>query len=347
MTPMRDAAQLARRLAARAHALVAELLPAGVREGHEWRVGSLAGEAGRSLSIHLTGSRALVWSDFSSGEAGDGLDLVAAVLFRGDLRAAMAWSRAWLGMSAAPAPETRRAALPEPPAPASDAEAEARRGAARRMWLSGQPVLPGSPVAGYLAGRGIDLAELPRLPGALRFHPELMNRESERAWPAMLAAIVGPDGRHAATHRTWLTPADGGRWTKAPLRSAKMVLGSFAGGHIPLARGASGAPLAQAPAGEAVAIAEGIETGLSVAVALPELRVLSAVSLGNLARVALPPAVREVILAADNDVGNPGAERALQRAVDTFVAQGRIVRIARSDVGKDFNDALTAAERAG
>lgn len=60
----------------------------------------------------------------------------------------------------------------------------------------------------YLAGRGIDLARLPRLPGSLRCHPGLWHAKSGRYWPAMVAAIggVGSQGKlvHAATQRTWL-----------------------------------------------------------------------------------------------------------------------------------------------
>lgn len=334
---MRDARGLARLLAARAPALAAELFPHGRREGQEWRCGSLAGEPGRSFAVHLTGQRAGVWADFGTGETGDALDLVAARYCAGNIAEAMAWARRWLGLGGLPA-----SAPPPPAVPEIDVEAERRRGTARRMWLAGAAELSGTPVAHYLAGRGIILAELAQQPGALRFHPDLFNRESGRPWPAMVAAIVGPDGRQAATHRTWLARDGAGAWRKAPLRDPKMTLGSYTGGHIPLARGSSGKKLAQAPAGEPVAIAEGIETALSVAIACPELRVLASVSLANMARLLLPPAVREVILCADNDPPDSPATRGLQRAVDAFAAQGRAVRIARSPVGKGFNDAIGA-----
>ena len=159
----------------------------------------------------------------------------------------------------------------------------------------------------------------------------------------MLAAITNGDGEHVATHRTWLARDDAGRWIKAPLRDAKKTLDSYAGGFIPLWRGASGKPLRSAPIGETVAIAEGIETALSVAVACPELRTLAAVSLGNMARIALPPAVRTVILCADNDgPENVSAARALAETVARFSAEGRQVRVARPPIGKDFNDTLRA-----
>lgn len=51
--------------------------PAGKREGPEWKVGSLQGEPGRSLSISL---RTGVWKDFSSDEGGsDPISLLAAI----------------------------------------------------------------------------------------------------------------------------------------------------------------------------------------------------------------------------------------------------------------------------
>jgi hypothetical protein len=343
---MHDAAEVAKMLAHRAESLARELLPAGRRDGAEWRCGSLAGEAGQSLAVHLTGARAGVWSDFASGDRGDALDLVAAVLYRGDKRAALAWARRWLGLGdgAVPAP-ARQEARQRADAAEADAEAEARRGAARRLFLAAQEAIGGTPASAYLAGRGIDLAELRRQPRSLRFHPDLANRESGRSWPALVAAISDARGEHVATHRTWLHEAEPGRWTKAPLHDPKMTLGSYAGGTIRLWRGASGKPLASAPDGEAVAIGEGIETCLSVALACPELRVLCAVSLSNMGRVELPPALRTVILCADNDGDNEPASRALQRAVDRFKAEGRTVRIARPPAGlKDFNDVLTAGQ---
>ncbi len=51
------------------------LLPNGKRVGHEWRVGSLNGEPGKSLGIHLNGNKAGVWADFATGEKGDLFDL--------------------------------------------------------------------------------------------------------------------------------------------------------------------------------------------------------------------------------------------------------------------------------
>ncbi len=72
------AKDIANMLASNAESVAKMLLPVGKREGSEWRCGSVDGGEGKSLGVHLTGAKAGVWSDFSSGEAGDLLDLWAS-----------------------------------------------------------------------------------------------------------------------------------------------------------------------------------------------------------------------------------------------------------------------------
>lgn len=337
------AADLSAMLAARMALLAQQVLPGGKRIGSEWVCGDITGKPGRSLSVRLTGPKAGIWSDFGGGGGGDALALVAAVHFRGDVRQAMDWSRKWLGL---PANGSGPIAAPIPPpvapaAPGAAADEAQRRRKAVAPFLAGQERLNGTPAAAYLAARAIDLADLGRQPRCLRFHPACWCAEANRELPALLAAIHDATGQHVATHRTWLAQSPTGRWVKAPVANPKKTLGSYMGGAVRLWRGASGRPLEDVQDGEAVALAEGLETALSVALACPELRVLAAVSLPNLARVILPPAVRQVILCADNDdPGNTAAAAALDRAARRFAEQGRCVRIARSPIGKDFNDCL-------
>lgn len=68
-----------RELSIRAQAVAELLLPNGRKESSEWRVGSIGGEPGQSLGVHLTGPKAGVWSDFAAGKGGDLLDLWCAV----------------------------------------------------------------------------------------------------------------------------------------------------------------------------------------------------------------------------------------------------------------------------
>jgi twinkle protein len=95
---MADITQVKRMLSDRAQSVAEMLLPGGRREGQEWRAGSTGGEKGQSLGVHLVGEKAGVWTDFSTGEGGDLLDLWVAAK-GGTLADAMDAARAWLGVS--------------------------------------------------------------------------------------------------------------------------------------------------------------------------------------------------------------------------------------------------------
>ncbi|MFT4347279.1 toprim domain-containing protein [Bartonella ancashensis] len=51
------------------------LLPQGKKKGNDWLVGNVHGDAGRSLSLCLSGDKAGLWYDFAEGNGGDLLDL--------------------------------------------------------------------------------------------------------------------------------------------------------------------------------------------------------------------------------------------------------------------------------
>lgn len=96
------AADVKRMLADQAQRVATHLLGnAGKREGAELRFGSLAGDEGKSLGVHLSGSRAGVWSDFATGESGDLLDLWAATR-NVDIGTAIAEAKDWLGVRDVP-----------------------------------------------------------------------------------------------------------------------------------------------------------------------------------------------------------------------------------------------------
>lgn len=331
-------------LASRIDALCLDLLPAGVREGREWRVGSVAGEAGRSMAVHLDGPRAGVWCDWAgrAEDRGDALDLVAAVLFAGDKKRALRWARGWLGLERIDpaAMAIQRRAIEKRRRDQSEDEGK-RQAGAMRIFLEARPALAGTPSADYLAGRGIELALLGRQPRALRHHVGLVHPETGEICPTMVAAITAPDGRMVAVHRTFLEARPGGGWAKlSGVKDAKLTLGRYAGGFIRLWRGASGKSLKDAIAGEWVMISEGIEDGLSAVLAAPELRAIAAVSGGNLSNIDLPPAIAGVLILEQND-GSTQARETLARAVKRFRDEGKRVRLARPNVHvKDINELL-------
>jgi twinkle protein len=62
-------------MAENAATIAEHLLPQGKKHGKEWKVGSIGGEAGGSLSVCISGAKRGVWKDFNTGETGDLLDL--------------------------------------------------------------------------------------------------------------------------------------------------------------------------------------------------------------------------------------------------------------------------------
>jgi twinkle protein len=72
---MKNASEIAALLRDRAEQVAKYFFPDGKMEGGNWRIGSLGGEKGQSLSICLTGEKKGIFSDFATGDSGDMLDL--------------------------------------------------------------------------------------------------------------------------------------------------------------------------------------------------------------------------------------------------------------------------------
>jgi Toprim domain-containing protein len=354
--------------------LVPELLPSGRREGAEWVVGSLDGEPGRSCAVHIQAdSKAGVWSDFASGEAGDILELVSRVRFGGDRKAAFKWALDRYGLGGKNggsksgggksgggksgggqprAPQAGGGPRQDDVAPVPiqrDLKVEKR---ALAIFLKDcKPSIKGTMSDDYLQNRGIDLSVLGKQPGAIRHCDGLWCAEVGRRLPALVALVNGPaEGDRlglTTLHRHYLAQLPSGRVVKADLKAPKKVFSSYKGGAIRVWKGASGKAFSKAPWGDTVILTEGLEDALTAAIARPDLRVLACVSLANMANQALPEGIRTVILAADNE-GNEKAEaaaaKALAKAVARFQSEDRNVLMVRSAVGKDLNDRLLDKE---
>lgn len=113
---MNDITLIKRSLADKAQAVAEYLLPNGKKVGAEWRIGSISGEAGQSLGVHLYGAKAGVWSDFSSNEGGDLIDLWSQT--KGlSLSDTIEAARTYLGLSRPQAYRDPRPDYSRPPKP--------------------------------------------------------------------------------------------------------------------------------------------------------------------------------------------------------------------------------------
>ena len=351
-----DADEVKRLLQVRLDSLLSTLLPDGRRAGGYW-LAPAPTRTDRKLGVFWVSlnKNPGYWKDESQGLTGDVFELIR-VCRGGEFRDAIAWARDWLGLDQLTSLE-RQAQARRADAiarqrtgdhDASHAEMLARhRRQAQARWLKSSPTLAGTPVATYFAVRGIDLARLPRVSGAMRYDADGVHRESGgEIFPCLRVMMTMPDGSFGALHSTYL--AHDGRG-KAAVTPQRKIWPSFAGAAMRLARGKTGLDVVTAVERgikEPLVLCEGVEDALSIALLYPDLRVWAVASLGNFAHQALPACCNEVIVAADNDWGKPQARAMFDRAVATLSRGGEMpVIVMRSPVGKDFNDALMAQGR--
>ncbi len=194
-----------------------------------------------------------------------------------------------------------------------------RQAMAQSIWRRAGPVT-GTPAESYLRSRRLH----PPYPASLAFLP-LRCGDMGRL-PCLVAAVRDVGGVVTGVQRIWLA-ADGGG--KADIDKPKRSLGVIRGGAIRLAE----------PGGDgALAICEGPETGLSLQTMLG-LPVWVAAGASFMPAMQFPPAVRSIVIGADND---PAGQRAAKQSAQAFAVRGLAVRIVHPlDGYDDFNAELT------
>lgn len=368
MRDRRDIESIKALLQGRILDLVAALVPDGKLHHGYWMGTNPARSDKRPGSfwiiVNRPGKTPGAWRDEAiypaPGGSGDVLSLIALCRTNGDIGRALEEARKFLNFERMTPAEIDRARLDQVARQKrqeelGQRELEDNQRRAFRAYLDSkyvdrehkQPRDMLTSTAGlYLKSRGLDLSLLARVPGCLGSLPRAKHIAAggvETYWPVMLAGMSDEAGHIKAVHRTFLLPDGSG---KAPVDPVRKMWPTYAGLAIRLWRGETGmSPADAARHGliDTLVLCEGVEDGLSIALARPDLRVWAAASLSNLGNIVLPACCERVIVAADNDWGKPGAEAALKRALDALARQGRPVRVARSTIGKDMNDLIRGA----
>lgn len=273
--------------------------PAGKHYGQSLRIGNMIGDPGGSFWICL---RTGAWKDHATGEGGG--DLIS--LYAARERIAHGEAKQRLAEMLGHNEENLRWK--------SETAKRTNNDRAKALWQESMPV-PGTQAELYLKARGISM-----MPDSLRFHPETYHGPTRRNYPAMIAAITcWPNQKPHAVHRTFL---NGDK--KADLDPSRMMLGEIGGGAVRLSQ-----------VHDVLAVGEGIETCLSFqqTTGIPTWAALSA---NNYRNLTLPPSVKEITVAADNDA--IGLSKAHEAAAE-WARQGIVVRVVfPSEKGMDFND---------
>lgn len=321
-----DIAELKARLNARVLAVVAYLLPNGRKDGHEWRAGSIAGEPGQSLGVHLSGPKVGLWCDFSIGEeqSGDLIDLWCAA-HRVDLPTALAEIKQWLGI----ADETsrRREVTPRPARPETPAGIELPD--AETLQKIDRTIDRSMPLKGSLGARWLrDVRDL---------EPDLLDEEAVRFLPG--SDRFPPSIVSVITAWTDAAIVLGLQFTALSDDGSRKLWRKFARGSKP--SGGVCRLVHDAEVTTELALGEGLETCLAVMTAQHRSGCMvrpawAALTAGNFANLGPLPAIQRLMLLVDaDDAGRAGAEK----CAALWHHARREVRLATPVGINDWNDA--------
>lgn len=349
------------------------IFPGAVMAGGFLCIGSVHGEPGDSLKIQTRGPKRGTWADYATSDSdpngkGDMLKLLQLTIGGGDIKKGIEEAKKYLNLDSMDPRALERMKLAANKAREKQerqkaTEDERKRRDAERLWQSAAPLTPSSPPALYLKGRGILFgpdSPLARPPGSIRFHPGVYHGELRRKVPAMATCFVGVDKQIKGIHLTYLDYQAGLGWVKLPdmmiegklTKVAKKIRSPlYWGAHLPIWKGAQRCPLAEIKTGTAVECSEGIEDGLSFAMANPQARIVAGGTLGNIGQLMLPVQAGNFNILAQNDT-KPKPIEALEDAMRKQQAQAREQESSRliaarrpPQAFKDWNDWLRGEER--
>jgi phage/plasmid primase-like uncharacterized protein len=169
----------------------------------------------------------------------------------------------------------------------------------------------------YYLNRGLQLHDVPNNLRFTHSHPFWErdgNGKMQRLgnFPAIIARVTDAGGHGVNIHRTYLDPATG---NKANVPDAKKLMKAAMPGM------SKGCAVHLYPAGEVLAVTEGIETALAVRI-LTGLPVWATVNAANMQELKLPPTVRSLLIFADLDRNGAG-ERAGNELGQRFRSEGK------------------------
>ena len=304
------------------------------------------------------------WKDWRSGNKGDVLRLIEYLKGFDSFRDTMGWARNWLGLSSMK-PSERAALDLEAKARAEDRRRAAEKSRLFKIVKAEEKFLSGDEVGTrsvaelqarrYFAGRSCALEDVPNIdPATFRFAgaSEYWTRGEYRTeaggrrfkvkdgprFPAIHSAMRAAGGLVTACHVTFLDPV---LPKKVDLGedNSKLIFGEAKGSVIRISHGPENVAPEAAEQQHPLIVCEGIETGLSLAIACPAARVWAAGSLSNMANVPLwMECIPSLILARDNNHGNRQAERQLEGVLEALSSHGKPMTVIASHVGDDFND---------
>ena len=173
----------------------------------------------------------------------------------------------------------------------------------------------------HLLGRGLTVA-----PAVLQGHQSLpYHGEDGRlvgTYPAMVAPVVGPDGRLQSAHRTYLADL-------TPRKKAMSPVETIRGAAVRLFD----------PADATLGVSEGIETGIA-AHELFGIATWAALSTAGMETFEPPDGLRGLVILADNDANYAGQRAAYALAARAAKTVPEVKVMVPPEPGTDWLDVL-------
>ncbi|STX88332.1 DUF7146 domain-containing protein [Legionella feeleii] len=306
-------------LKSQCEALVTALLGEPLlHDKNQLRFGSNKG----SLIVTIKGEKQGLWFDHQTGVGGNLLQLIQQEK-QLSFKQALDFAGDFLKLSPEPAFKTQ---IDLSDMPHLDESRQKSLRYARELANASLP-LKGSLGEVYLAKtRGIDTS---RCSDSIRFLPALREPDSGQLHPALLLVGKNLNGRVQGVQAIFLDST--GKKLACP--NPKRSYGLIKGAAVVLSIGESGL----------YGLAEGAETGLSVATAFKDLTILAALgSITNVSAMPFEASGNTFIVFSDHDSpDNKSVKKGVNHAADELVAKGFNVLIAKPGrPGKDFNDVL-------
>lgn len=199
------------------------------------------------------------------------------------------------------------------------------------QWRAAQHLSGEDPASWWLANRGIDLMEFPRV---LRFAQKATYRHDAKTTtqhPAMLSLFTSPDMAMSTVHFTFLDHAG----HKAALPTTRKL----APCPVP-----TGGAVRLAPSAPTMGIAEGIETALAAA-QIHDVPVWAALTAGALIKWQPPPTARHILIFGDRD-RNYAGQAAAANLAHRLSVEGYHVEVRLPVDFGDWNDQLIGEKAA-
>jgi len=293
-----------------------------------------------SLCINLAGTKAGLWKNHETGEGGKGLISLYMSVHNVDFKTALKELGHRTGLSN----QELRMSDDKPKTRGKDLKAEQAL-LNKRIYYARHQYEKALPLKGTLAEkylrefRGIT----GELPSSFRFSPGIKHLDTQKLTPTLVAPIHNKDNQITGIVRIFLN-ADGSKLKETFINQKAEVQKATTKANLGVS--IEGGVIVQKGLSTTVWIAEGVETALSVAKAVPGDTVMASLSISQFKNMPLSGNIQTVVICADNDPPCAQGKKNISDAASHYLSSGKQVFITMppeipAGIKKyDFNDLL-------